>query len=462
ASLRALRITGAPVAVTAPTAPAPTAPAPNQAPTVSLTQPGANAAFTLPATVHMAAAAADSDGSIAKVVFLVDGTAIGEDTTAPYTMAWSATAGSHALSARAIDNAGAATTSAGVPVNVSSPSVGGGLLGEYHADITLSKPVLSRTDATVDFDFGYGSPASGVPSDNFSVRWRGRVKPRYSQTYTFTTTSDDGIRLWIGGQALIDNWTYHGPTNDSGTIALVAGQEYDVRLEYFESGGGSVAKLAWSSPSQAFEIVPQACLLQPSATASAPTAPTASSGAWTATTVGALSAPGKATYSATTDTWTITGDGADIWGGVDAFQAASQPITGDVTVVARVGSLTNTDLWAKAGIMLRESTAPGAKNAFICVTPANGVPFQWREATDSWTNQTTSAGSAPRWLKLQRSGAQFTAWQSVDGTAWQMVSSRTLAMGATIQVMLAVTSHNPAAACTATFSGVMVMPGGNG
>jgi hypothetical protein len=94
-------------------------------------------------------------------------------------------------------------------------------------------------------------------ADTFSVCWTGQVQPLYSETYTFKTTSDDGVRLWVNGQQIIDNWTNHAPTDDTGTIALSAGVKYDITLEYYENGGGAVIQLYWSSASQAEEIIPQ-------------------------------------------------------------------------------------------------------------------------------------------------------------------------------------------------------------
>jgi hypothetical protein len=95
-----------------------------------------------------------------------------------------------------------------------------------------------------------------MDADTFSVRWTGFVTPKYSQTYTFYTVSDDGVRLWVDGKLVIDNWTEHGETEDSGTISLQAGGSYSVKMEYFESGGDAVAKLLWSSSSQAKQVIP--------------------------------------------------------------------------------------------------------------------------------------------------------------------------------------------------------------
>ncbi|TRX29962.1 T9SS sorting signal type C domain-containing protein [Flavobacterium franklandianum] len=133
-----------------------------------------------------------------------------------------------------------------------------GLKGEYFNNImTLSgSPTLTRTDATVNFDWANGSPDPSIGNDNFSVRWSGFVQPLYSETYTFTTRSDDGIRLWINGTQLINNWNDHSAVNNTGTISLTAGVKYDIVLEYYENSGLAVSQLSWSSPSQVSQIIP--------------------------------------------------------------------------------------------------------------------------------------------------------------------------------------------------------------
>src|SRR5581483_12119132 len=113
-----------------------------------------------------------------------------------------------------------------------------GLKGEYFNGRNnffngfAGAPSLVRVDPTVDFDFGTGSPAPGVIGvDDFAVRWTGRIKPRFSETYTFFTITDDGVRLYVNDQLIINNPTDHGPTTDTGTITLVAGQSYNIRME---------------------------------------------------------------------------------------------------------------------------------------------------------------------------------------------------------------------------------------
>jgi hypothetical protein len=120
---------------------------------------------------------------------------------------------------------------------------------------------LSRSEA-VNFDWGTGSPGAGVNADNFSARWTGRVTATSAGSYVFQTVSDDGVRLWINGQLVIDNWTDHSPTtNNSAGITLAAGQVAEVRLEYYERGGGAVMRLNWRVPgTSTFVAIPVAQL----------------------------------------------------------------------------------------------------------------------------------------------------------------------------------------------------------
>ncbi len=131
-----------------------------------------------------------------------------------------------------------------------------GLTGEYFDNIDLTNSKLKRIDATINFNWGSLSPNSLIGPDTFSVSWTGQVQPQYSQTYTFYTTTDDGVRLWVNNQLIINKWVNQSPKEWSGTITLIAGQKYDIKMEYFENGGGAQAKLSWSSPSRTKQIIP--------------------------------------------------------------------------------------------------------------------------------------------------------------------------------------------------------------
>ncbi|UBF27173.1 hypothetical protein K9N68_04185 [Kovacikia minuta CCNUW1] len=141
--------------------------------------------------------------------------------------------------------------------SISALDTSQGLTGQYFAGKNFNTLLETRIDPTVNFNWGTGSPNAGVlPSDNFSVRWTGQIRPTYSETYTFYTTSNDGVRLWVNGELLIDHWTPHATTEDSGSLTLTAGQNYDIKLEYYENGGDAISTLSWASASQTKEIIP--------------------------------------------------------------------------------------------------------------------------------------------------------------------------------------------------------------
>jgi hypothetical protein len=158
------------------------------------------------------------------------------------------------------------------------------------------------------------------------------------------------------------------------------------------------------------------------------------------------------------------GGGADIFGTADQFRFGFKRLTGNGTIVARVDSIVNTDPWAKAGVMIRESLAAGSRYAIILASPGNGVRFQARAATDIGATSDTAVVTAeqtalqtPVWVKVERLGTAFNGYYSTDGVKWTAMSwnSQTINMVASpVYIGLAVTSHNAAALTTAEFSGV--------
>jgi hypothetical protein len=148
-------------------------------------------------------------------------------------------------------------TAAFVPIQVGT---GNGLSAVYYDNRDFTGATVSRVDPTVNFDWGTGAPAPGIGPDTFSARWTGQVQAQVSQTYTFYTTSDDGVRLRVDGQLIIDNWTNHAAAENSGTITLTAGQRYNIEMEFYEDGGLATAKLSWSGPSTPKQIIPQSQL----------------------------------------------------------------------------------------------------------------------------------------------------------------------------------------------------------
>ncbi|UCG56076.1 MAG: discoidin domain-containing protein [Phycisphaerales bacterium] len=163
--------------------------------------------------------------------------------------------------------------------------------------------------------------------------------------------------------------------------------------------------------------------------------------------------------------YTIAASGVDIAGTTDEFRFVYKQLSGDGTIEARVLSVENTDPWAKAGVMIRETLDPTSQFAGVYITPERGCRFQLRDASgyNSDTSVTTLAGiQAPHWVKLERIGNTFNAYDSNDPATegWHLLvwSPQTVTMSSNVYIGLALTSHNADQICEAEFSGVATSP----
>ncbi len=173
------------------------------------------------------------------------------------------------LLANAAYSIGTPGSASGVIAEPLTPT-GTGLLGQYYdnASATYANAanfnglMLTRVDPVVSFNWVEAAPDPAMGTNTFSIRWTGQVQPEHTETYTFSTRSSDGAKLWVNNQLIIDHWQTQSNTNTqwTGAIALTAGARYDIRLEYFENTGTAAAKLTWWSPSQIEQIVPQSRL----------------------------------------------------------------------------------------------------------------------------------------------------------------------------------------------------------
>ena len=539
-----------------------------------------------------------------------------------------------------VDEFDGAETYKGDVWSFTTAGAGGGVRGDYYKGENFNTFVLTRTDPQINFIWPDGTgPDAAVGDDNFSVRWIGELEAAFTETYTFYTNSDDGVRLWVDGQSLVDNWAAHTNMENSGIIDLVAGQVYSLQMEYYDDTGEGVAELRWSSPHTPKQFVPQAAL-SPPIKASSPRPASGASGTsltpvltwsagdyaashevyfgtdeaavtnatqgspefvatkalgdesydpgklawattyywrvdevndthpdspwvgniWSFTTgdfllvedfenytdddaageaiwqswidgfgvadngsqVGYLTPPyaertivhsgsqsmplfytntagvrnSEAVLALTsprdwTDegvaelvlwfrgmpasvgsfvegpagTYTITATGVDIAGTADEFHYAFKTLTGTGTIVAQVLSVQNTDQWAKAGVMIRETLEPGSRFAAVYMTPGMGCRFQTRRDTDiavvSDTQEAVAtdeelALTAPYWVKLERTVTGFNAYYSNNGTSWKAMAwnPQTVSMASNVYIGLALSAHNANAVCEAKFSNV--------
>ncbi len=159
----------------------------------------------------------------------------------------------------------------GLPAQAAVPTdpglAPGGLAGFYYATPDFSGPAQMVVDGQVDFDWGTGAPLPGMPVDDFTVRWLGQVLATDSEDLTLVVRSDDGVRVWLDGVLVINDWVARAPSESRYTFPALAGHAYALRLDYFEAKGGAVASLAWESAHHSRQAIPSANLiplLQPS------------------------------------------------------------------------------------------------------------------------------------------------------------------------------------------------------
>jgi hypothetical protein len=181
---------------------------------------------------------------------------------------------------------------------------------------------------------------------------------------------------------------------------------------------------------------------------------------WTAGDVGSPALAGSSSYS--NGVYSVHAGGMDIWGTSDQFHFVYQPMTGDGEVVAHVQSLTNTDSWAKTGVMIRETLAADSRHAAALVTPGAGYAFQRRIDPAGISLHTAGpAGAAPGWVRLVRTASRIDAYQSSNGSTWTLMGSDAIPMAATVYVGIATTSHNTTTATDAVLDNFKVTSSGS-
>lgn len=397
--------------------------------------------------VTLSAVASDSDGSVTKVDFFDGATLIGSDAAPPYTVAWTpATGGDHVLTARATDNLGAVATSAPLELTVGVPLYGG-LTGRYYANTSLAgAAVLTRTEA-LDMVWT-GSPVAGLPANGWSASWTGYVRLPTSGDYSFELIADDGVRVWVGGEAIAAHWMAGGnKTYRSATLAGTAGALLPMRVEHYDGTGDSTVRLRWKSPADPlyWVTVPAAHLL--------PAAPATNAGPTVSLTAPAT---GVAGFAVALGAAADDSDGSvvkvDFFNGAMLIGSDTSPpygvawmpsAAGAYAITARATDDTGNTATSSAATVLVSVTQPGGLvGSYFANTSLSGTPVLTR--TDvlnvAWAGSPGAGvpadGWSARWtgyVRLPASGSYTFELIADDGArAWingQVMASHWVAGG---------------------------------
>ncbi|MEI6714513.1 MAG: PA14 domain-containing protein [Verrucomicrobiota bacterium] len=287
-----------------------------------------------------------------------------------------------------------------------------GLLGVYFSRNDLTQPEVARVDDSVNFTWSMGGPHVALPSDNFSARWTGQVIPSFTEKYTFYTQADDGVRLWVNGQLLVNHWDQHSAVEDSGSISLVAGTPYELKLEYFEAGGSAQAKLLWSSVSQAKQVIPGAAL-RPSVTP---------------VPIGTGASASVSVLADGTREFTAFGSGVGA-SASDQGGALTQMCSGDFQIAIRVRSVSGGSS-PKTAVMLREGLAAGDRFAAVQVDASGAISVVSRTKTGAVASVAPATGALVlpnAWLLIERRGDNINLAVSSDDITYRKAGTVLLA-----------------------------------
>jgi outer membrane protein assembly factor BamB len=300
-----------------------------------------------------------------------------------------------------------------------------------------------------------GSPyyaAFVTPGNGIAVQWRtaqggstsqqlaaGGV-PAYLMIGRYTT----GGSTYYTAYTSPDGSTWTAIPGSTVAIAMTGTLQAGIAITSHNQGTGSAVTLDGVAVAAGEQVPPGIC-----------------PGAWSCADIGTVTpSAGSQTYAA--GGWTIQGGGGDIWSASDSFHYVWQSLAADGSLTAHVDSQTNSDPWAKAGLMIRASSDPGAPYYAVYVTAGNGIVVQSRDtAGNNAVQEAATSGGPPVFLEIIRSGTTFTAATSADGTTWTPIpgSAATLPnLAGQVLAGMAVTSHNTGQLSTAVFDTVAVTP----
>lgn len=278
----------------------------------------------------------------------------------------------------------------------SSGTPNGGIQGQYFNNMTMTGTAAgTRVDGPIDFQWLQAAPGvSGVNANQFSVRWNGRLRATVTGNYQFQTRSDDGVRLWVNGQLLIDQWNDHSATDHtSSSIYLVSGQVYTILLEFYENATDAEIRLRWLVPgSGSFVAIP------------AGASPTLSAGLYHCAT-----APTVSYYAITHSNTGITCEAEPVT--VTAMSASGTPVAPAANTIATLSTNPATGVWV------------GGNSYVFSGTETSFVKYL-QQTTASALNISVTDGSAtqqtPTSIVFANAGLRFYGDSSLIGMQTQV------------------------------------------
>ena len=353
-----------------------------------------------------------------------------------------------------------------------STAAGGSRIGTTDAGVKLTASASPADYFELTFNANPGVPyrlwirgkaqSNAWANDSAFVQFSDSATSSGAATYRIGTSSSTTVTIEDCSGCGVSGWGWNDNgygTGVLGPLIYFSGSgEHRIRVQMREDGL-SIDQIVLS-PSTFLSRAPGATkndgtiLQEQGGTGDVPPPPTLPS-PWQSQDVGAVGTAGSA--SASNGVFTVSGAGADVWGTADAFHYAYRTLAGNGSIVARVASINGTEAWTKVGVMIRTSTSANSAMAFMIVSTSKGTAFQRRTATGVAATSTTGpAGTAPRWVRLTRSGSTITAAVSTNGTTWTTVGSDTFSMPTNVLVGLAVSSHTTSSAAAGRFDNVTV------
>ena len=351
------------------------------------------------------------------------------------------------------------------PSPVTGTTTGLSVLGDDDA----GEPNLTYTWTTTAVPSGAALPSFSINGTNPAKQTTAAFYRAGVYEFEVTITDSGGLSTTSSVSVVVDQ-TRTSVTINPPTATLNAGHRQQFTAKVLDQFGQSMAiqpvAFAWAVASGGGTIGSAGFYTAPAAGTRATI--TANDGAlqgtasvgvvsapWASQDIGPVAIPGLAFDS--NGAFTASGSGSDIWGTSDQFRFVYQPVSGNVSITARVVSEQNTDPFAKIGVMIRNSLDATDAFAFMDVTPGNGTAFQYRTTKGGMAaNNNTGAVATPYWVRLVRSGNTITGYRSSNGVAWSRQASITIAMGTNVYIGLNVCSHNNNALNTAVIDNVTV------